>query len=284
MRRAAFVGCALLIGCSEFTIRGNGDDDSDTQAFSEPVADAGDDVQTIPQTALRLDGTASYDPADYQITAYEWTLVDAPDGSVAELSSADDDRPFFTPDVSGPYTFELTVRNAIDVWDSTPDQVTVDAAPTSNLYAQLSWDSDADLDLHMVKDWAELFSTPNDVCWCNAEADWGVPDDPVDDGRLIEQTSRPFGPEIAVIDDPAVGNYSFWVHYYGIGGSRGCDESPCPVTQATLRLFIDGEEVRSVTQELTAAQQVWRPFTAAFPGRTIVDHGNVNVTSEFTCY
>jgi hypothetical protein len=282
--RCSLLILALLAGCSEWTIRGSGGDVDTEGPAEEPIADAGADVQTVPLTAMRLDGSGSSDPADLQIIAYRWTMLSSPPGSIAMLSNPDDDQPFFEPDVSGEYEFELTVMNSREVWDSTPDRVIVDASPNAGVYVQLTWDSEFDLDLHVTQNNAPLFSTPGDLNWCNPVADWGAPDFDADDGVLVEETSSGFGPEIATIADPAPGTYTLQAHYYGKDGGRGCDDLPCGPSIATLRVFIDGVEVQEVTQTLTDAQQVWRAATITWPGGVITPLGNIITTSEFTCF
>ena len=85
-----------------------------------PVADAGED-QTIPPDlyvdAVQLNGGGSYDPEGGPLT-YEWTLLSAPTGSLADdgnISDVTSAAPRFWPDVSSvdePFVLQLTVTDA----------------------------------------------------------------------------------------------------------------------------------------------------------------------------
>lgn len=282
MRVIACLCLLSLAACSEWTIRGSGNDDD--EPLSEPVADAGEDIVTVPLTDLRLDGRASYDPADYLITGYRWTLLSSPEGSTSELSHADDDQPFFFVDTAGEYTFELTVKNSQDVWDPTPDQVVIDASPNARLYAQLTWDTDVDLDLHLIKGTGPIYQTPGDVCWCNPEGEWGATDNPDDNGVLTAETSTGYGPESATIVDPADDVYHLVVHYYGSGSGSGCDDGICPPTHAELRVFLDGVEVQAFTQLLDTEFHTWRAAEVSFPSGAVVAGAGLRINDETSCF
>jgi large repetitive protein len=80
-----------------------------------------------------LDGTNSYDPDGQPIT-FAWTLVSAPNGSAvtsANIDNAQTPKPFFTPDVAGPYKLQLIVADPS--LSSMPVQVTVNAGANGSL-------------------------------------------------------------------------------------------------------------------------------------------------------
>lgn len=78
-----------------------------TAANSAPVADAGPDQNVDVGTIVTLDGSASTDPNGDGLT-YQWTIY-KPTGSAAVLSDDRSVSPTFTADVSGTYTFYLSV-------------------------------------------------------------------------------------------------------------------------------------------------------------------------------
>lgn len=90
-----------------------------------PVADAGED-QAVIKTGqwIVLNGAASYDLDGDALTAYEWTVVSKPDGSLAQPMPANTAGTSFLTDFYGSYVFELKVTDAYNAV-SEPDQVTV---------------------------------------------------------------------------------------------------------------------------------------------------------------
>ena len=90
-----------------------------------PTADAGDDQSVLVGATVWLDGSASMDPNDDDITWF-WEFIDLPDGSAAVFDDATLEEPSFVADIEGTYVIALTVSNGTH--DSTPDYVQVDAA------------------------------------------------------------------------------------------------------------------------------------------------------------
>lgn len=87
-----------------------------------PVANAGPDQYVAVGDTAQLNGSASYDP-DGGNVAFTWTLVSAPSGSTASLSTTSGTMPRFTADLAGTYTVELVVSDG--TFDSDPDTVLV---------------------------------------------------------------------------------------------------------------------------------------------------------------
>ena len=99
------------------------------QSASRPVADAGADQSTAVGTAT-LDGSASTDASDRELT-YAWSVAQAPSHStVTSLTGADTVAPTLTPDTSGLYLIALVVNNGLE--DSTADTVVVRVAATES--------------------------------------------------------------------------------------------------------------------------------------------------------
>ena len=92
-----------------------------------PVADAGADQDVSVFDTVQLDGSGSSD-FEGDPLSYEWTLLAAPSGSTAALSSTTAADPTFEPDVFGAYVFQLVVSDGFDA--SAPDTVTVTTVNT----------------------------------------------------------------------------------------------------------------------------------------------------------
>ncbi len=110
---------------------GNFDSAPDTVVVSTantpPVADAGLD-QTVPVgTTTTVFGGASYD-ANGDALSYAWSLLSAPTGSGATLTSPNDEQTGITVDVAGEYVIQLIVNDGYD--DSAPDRVTITTSNT----------------------------------------------------------------------------------------------------------------------------------------------------------
>ncbi len=98
-------------------------------ANSAPVANAGADRNVATGSLVTLDAGASSD-ADGDSLTYSWSLINAPDGSGAELSDPDNAQPTFTPDLDGDYVIQLIVHD--DAAGSSPDTVTVTASTANS--------------------------------------------------------------------------------------------------------------------------------------------------------
>jgi hypothetical protein len=89
-----------------------------------PVAVIGPVQDTIVNSLVCLDGSASYDPNGDDIT-FLWSLA-TPTGSTAVLDSTSSADPCFTPDVQGEYHLTLTVDDGL--LTSEAEEVTVQVA------------------------------------------------------------------------------------------------------------------------------------------------------------
>lgn len=259
-----------------------GDDTDDHQVEGEPIADAGPDQNIKPLDWVSLDGTASVEPNGLYPLDYRWSIVSVPDGSQATLVDRGTGTPRFWADLAGDYTFELTVGNTDGVWDSTPDTVTITAEPTDGFYVQLSWDNDTDQDLHLMRSGAQLYRRPGDCNYCDMNPSWGSAGT-LDDPSLDYDTIDGYGPETTTIESPSPDTYRIAVVYYGEGGAPYCF-SGCPATTATVRLFMNGTEVRSWSRVLRDAGDVWTVADIEWPSQRITDVDRTSFTELTSCF
>jgi hypothetical protein len=75
-----------------------------------PIANAGPDQNVHLGDPVQLDGSASSDPEDEALN-YLWEMVGRPAGSNAALDNPNAEKPSFTTDVQGAYTFRLIVND-----------------------------------------------------------------------------------------------------------------------------------------------------------------------------
>lgn len=93
----------------------------DTQN-SQPVANAGPDQKLDIGSVVLLDGSASYD-VDGNSLSYNWSLLNVPVGSSAQLSNSSIVNPSFFLDLPGIYLAQLVVNDGTS--NSTPDTVII---------------------------------------------------------------------------------------------------------------------------------------------------------------
>ena len=108
--------------------------------LSPPVADAGDDFETVVGQEANLDGSGSYDP-DGGGVFYAWSQVSGPS---IELSDPTLAKPTFTPTEVGSAVFQLVVNDG--ELSSDPDTVTVTIVPPADDDDDITDDDSADDD------------------------------------------------------------------------------------------------------------------------------------------
>ena len=131
------IGLVLALGTLLAFGAACGSSDSNSSPSPEqqsPIANAGRDQSVATGAVVTLDGSESTDPEGQSIS-YEWSFVNKPTGSTAQLSSTTAPRPSFTADLAGSYERELVVNDG--ELDSVADRVVVTAtesnrAPTAN--------------------------------------------------------------------------------------------------------------------------------------------------------
>ena len=102
-----------------------------TSGNRPPIADAGVDQSASLLSNVTLNGSGSSDP-DGNPLSFNWSIIQAPAGSVASLSDNTASSPSFTIDVAGDYTVSLVVNDG--TVNSSADNVTIstlNSAPTA---------------------------------------------------------------------------------------------------------------------------------------------------------
>ena len=89
-----------------------------------PVAKTGNDRDVVEGDTVRLDGSASSDANDDELS-YQWCFTSRPGGSAAALTDATTVAPEFIADETGTYVLELVVNDG--ELDSAPVTVTITA-------------------------------------------------------------------------------------------------------------------------------------------------------------
>ena len=241
----------------EVPITGHGVDDVCPFAIASVV----EGEQVIPQTTLHLKGDQSYSPVGLSIKNYFWGS-EQPDGSTSQfIPSATQHNPVFDVNVSGLYTFTLTVTDDNNTESCEPATIEVIVLPDEAIHIELTWttagDPDmadtgegngTDFDLHFAHKaftngpdidgdgspdpW---FDETFDVFWFNKTNNWGTFDQSVDDDPSLDRDDIDgWGPENLNLNIPEVAaTYSIGVHYWD---DHGFGES-----LATVRVFIFGE-------------------------------------------
>ncbi len=238
-----------------------------------PQARVSRDLFIVPPAGIiTLDGSDSIDPGG-EVIRWTWVVVERPPGSGAEpvetfenpMRPADggleDDTAtptaFFFVDIAGRYVIELQVTDSEGCVGTA--QVVVDATGRNGLRLELVWDSEADLDLHLLHPDGAWFNAPLDCFFRNAAPDWGVLEDPSDDPEMLVDDSDGFGPEVIRLGRPQEGMggpYLVGVHAFGGEGYP---------TDATLRVLIDGEVVSEATRSMAADAHFWEAFEIPWP-------------------
>lgn len=84
------------------------------------------------------------------------------------------------------------------------------------LRTELTWNAAVDLDLHLVRDYADLYDADNDCYWHALEQNWGDFYRTDDNPRLLYDNSSGNGPETIVMEQMTSGEtYSVVVDYWG---------------------------------------------------------------------
>jgi lysophospholipase L1-like esterase len=100
-----------------------------------PISVPGTPKKTLTGDAVMMDGSSSYDPDGDTLTAYRWTVENAPAGSSAIIEHDTAAVTLFTPDLAGYYTMGLVVSAGLmqSVLQTFPiHAVATNAVPVAN--------------------------------------------------------------------------------------------------------------------------------------------------------
>jgi len=92
-----------------------------------PIANAGNDISETIGNTVEINGNQSFDPENQPI-GFEWALINKPESSSTELTSANDIITGFSVDVSGDYVVQLIVNDGEAF--SEPDTVLINSSRT----------------------------------------------------------------------------------------------------------------------------------------------------------
>jgi len=99
-------------------------------ANTQPIADAGEDLNISVGSLVSLDGSNSIDNDNNDLT-YKWSFTTLPDGSSSNLNETNISNPNFTPDINGTYEVQLIVNDG--TIDSEPDTITIIASLSNTI-------------------------------------------------------------------------------------------------------------------------------------------------------
>lgn len=210
----------------------------------------------LPQTRLHLIGSQSLAVVG-EIASYEWRVIQ-PGGSVSTfMPSAYVPDPMFDVNVSGIYTFQLTVYDSRGVVSCAPAEATVTIDLPPELHIELTWDDPGeaapDLDLHLrhalASDW---FDPTYDAYWGNHAPSWGNPNISYDDPSLDVDDMDGAGPENLTLDRPEDGvRYCVGVHVYAA--------DPALTITPTVRVYTWGVLRYEATDVPLVVGDLWEP-------------------------
>lgn len=249
----AIIVAGLAMGCSvdnEFHKR-NDAPGGDTGLAPVAICDVSPNPVTPPFEEVTWDGTGSFAPDGDSIAKYEWTLVERPTGSVAEMPRGGAVRAGFMPDMAGNYVGELVVTTTGgDI--SEPCLSTLESVPAENLWVEMFWaERNDDMDLHLLKPGGSL-EGDGDCYFMNcvppAAPNWGLRNTDIDDPSLDLDDIEGTGPENINILNPESGTFTVYVHDYT--GSTPDFRGPNDVT---VRVYLNGaivwEDTRAISGE-----------------------------------
>jgi hypothetical protein len=206
---------------------------------------------------VTLDGSGSSDPnvpALLPLT-YQWSLLQKPLGSAAQLSNVAAEKPTLSLDVAGDYDVQLDVTNSASVQDVAPAHASIQAKPLDDLYVEMVWDNDpVDIDLHFLGPGATLDGTGDCTPW-NPDAGF---DCVTSSNHLVGP-----GPDWAAVATPESGTYTVDCVFYDSKNATNA------TTNVTVRIYLYGILASQLTQALDAVGQTWTAATIAWPAGTI---------------
>jgi hypothetical protein len=238
-----------------------------------PTAIATGQVESLPPSSnidtgvletLQLDGSASNNGAAG--TRYQWSVIQRPTDSVAQISNSAVARPTFFVDLAGLYKFQLDVFNENGTQSCAPATVDLSAVPGEAIHVQLVWDEAVDLDLHFKQRDGSWENQNDDVYYLNKTPTWAGGQHP----SLDIDDVNGHGPENVNLDDPiSAGYYNIGVDVYSGRVS----------TYATIRIYLDGLLTWEHRDRFLAACgggcEFWEPADIDWGSRRVIPQDRV---------
>jgi hypothetical protein len=131
---------------------------------------------------------------------------------------------------------------------------------TPKLRIELTWDTTADLDLHLLHPNGDWNEAPWDCYWANRNPNWGLPFSS-DDPELEVDDIDGFGPEVITL--PRLEHVTYQVGVLSFSGARDV------TTTATVRVFDENELVAEITTEFPGPRHFWTVAGVALGGSDI---------------
>lgn len=213
-------------------------------------------AQTVDaNTIAHLDSSAS--DIDGDTFNCQWTVVSRPTTSSSTFTQPFNcDGTDYFADIVG--THQLRFTSTDSTGRSSSCETTLTVLPVGDLWIELTWDRDNDVDLHLQhpnagnpldsSSWAQRAGN-NDCYWDNKGPEWDTAD--FDDNPSLDRDDElNTGPENIRINTPTVGqSYRVGVHMF-----RSRDGFP---VVATVRVYCAQKLVTELVRNITSVGEMW---------------------------
>jgi hypothetical protein len=214
--------------------------------------------------------TAAVDPDSDAVTC-AWNIASRPVTSSSNFSvpSSCTQTSYFA-DVVGSHNVRFTATDANG--QSSTCSTTINVLPVGDLWLELTWDQNTDMDLHLQHPsagdshqpatWAQA-SRPNDCFWDEKTPSWDAPGT-MDDPSLDRDDELFTGPENIRINSPVLGQeYKIGVHMFTHASM------PTPVN-VTLKVYCAGSLVTTQTRAFDTLGDLWVAGSVEYRGTDCV--------------
>ncbi len=204
-------------------------------------------ITAAPLDTLVFTTQESNDPDGHAIVQYAWSIVESPEHSRTSLAPSNASaNPFLFLDVVGTYVIEVYTIDEQGAESCEPARIEISVVPDSDLYIQLTWDTDSDdMDLHFLHPLGTWGNAPYDCHYGNPNANWNDRQNSDDDPSLLVDDVDGFGPEILVLNQPENARYRAGVFYRNARDHLD--------THASLSIWILGVE-NSLSKRVSSGQ------------------------------
>ena len=238
------------------------------------------------QDVVQLSADGSYDPDEGPLT-YEWSVIDGPGGSQAEVNPSNAEQPEFIVDIVGNFVIELEVFDETGLSNCEPAILEVWATPMEDIHIQLVWEAPeveaaggvitdegsergTDLDLHYVRPGGSWGDAQDSIYWQYDGQDWNG--DGTDNAILDIDDLLGAEPENINHSEPEVGEHEVGVHYYRDHCWGAAD--------ATVRIYFGETLIEERQGRLDQTDNFWYVATIDWQGSP--QESSVNVLNQVT--